>query len=118
MQLPISRLKDLLPERPTRKKTLLAIMLMVPVISSSCSVFKPKPDDMDSRYPEQIYKSQRAKKPDLSVPESSTGNPPFWYRKQRVTPEKLPPETQSPESNSRSSRAWPANLMSMIFAHL
>ena len=95
-----------------RKTTLLAIVLMVPLIFSSCSIFKPKPDDKASRYPEQIYKSQRTQKPRLSVPGSSASNPPFWYRKQRVTPETLPPETESFESLSTKTQT---SLSKFIF---
>ena len=98
MRFPVRILKGFLPERPIRKRALLAIVLLVPLIFSSCSIFKPKPYDTASRYPEQIYKSQRTKKPRLSVPGSSASNPPFWYRKHRVTPETLPPETESLES--------------------
>ena len=105
MRFPVRILKGFLPERPIRKRALLAIVLMVPLIFSSCSIFKPKPDDTASRYPEQIYKSQRAKKPRLSVPGSSTSNPPFWYRKQWVAPEILPLEIESQEPLSTKTQA-------------
>jgi len=104
MQYDVNLLQDFLPKRPIRKKALLAIVFMVPLIFSSCSIFKPKPDDNISRYPEQIYKSQRAKRPDPSVPGLSTGNPPFWYRKQGVIPETIPPEKESSESLSTKTQ--------------
>ena len=104
MQIWISQLQSFLPKRLIRKKAALGIVFIVPLIFSSCSIFKPKPDDTTSRYPKEIYKSQRAKKPGLSVPKSSTGKPPFWYRKQRITPGELSPAIESSESVSTASK--------------
>ena len=42
-------------------------MIIVPLIFTSCSIFKPKPDDTATKDLELIYKSQRVKKPSLSA---------------------------------------------------
>ena len=82
------------------KKALIAAIFMVSLVFASCSIFKSKPYQTATRDLDQVYKSQRAKKPDLSVPRSSHGNPPFWYRDRRAIPKKLPPQSESNESLS------------------
>ena len=75
------------------KRLLLIVLLTAPLIFTSCSIFKSKPDNSASRNVEQIYKSQRAKKPDLSSQWPSSENPPFWYREKRITPKLVLPES-------------------------
>jgi membrane-bound lytic murein transglycosylase A len=82
------------------KKNLIVAIFMVPLIFASCSTFKPKPHKTATGDLDRIYKSQRAKKPDLSIPRSSHGNPPFWYRNRRAAPKALPPQSESNESLS------------------
>ena len=84
------------------KKALIGAILMVPLIFASCSIFKSKPYKTATRDRslDQIYKSQRTKKPDLSIPRSSHGNPPFWYRNRRTTQKELPPQSESNKSLS------------------
>ena len=98
MQVRIDLLQSLPPEWPIGKKALLAIVFTVPLIFTSCSIFKPKPDDIATKDLEQIYKSQRVKKPDLSAPWSPKDNPPFWYRERWIVPKTLPPKAELPES--------------------
>ena len=108
MQVRINLIQNLPSKSPSGKnitgrearKFLLAIVLTAPLIFSSCSIFKPKPDDTASNDPEQIYKSQRAKKPGLSAPKSYHKNPPFWYRGQRIHPETSSPEAEPLETLS------------------
>ena len=99
MWMHIGQLKNT-PLELLTKKALIAIIFTVPLVFGSCSIFKSKPYKTATRDLDQIYKSQRAKKPDLSVPRSSHGNPPFWYRDRRVTPKTLPPQSESSESLS------------------
>ena len=99
MWLYVSQLKNT-PLELLTKKAFIAAIFTVPLIFSSCSTFKPKPYETATRDLDQIYKSQRSKKPDLSVPRSPHGNPPFWYRNRRVAPKALPPQSESNESLS------------------
>ena len=84
------------------KKALIGAIFMVPLIFASCSIFKSKPYKTATRDRslDQIYKSQRTKKPDLSIPRSSHGNPPFWYRNRRTIPKTLPSQSESNKSLS------------------
>ena len=99
MWLYVSQLKNT-PLELLTKKAFIAAIFTVLLIFSSCSTFKPKPYETATRDLDQIYKSQRSKKPDLSVPRSPHGNPPFWYRNRRVAPKALPPQSESNESLS------------------
>ncbi len=99
MWLYVSQLKNT-PLELLTKKAFIAAIFTVLLIFSSCSTFKPKPYETATRDLDQIYKSQRSKKPDLSVPRSPHGNPPFWYRNRRATPKALPPQSESNESLS------------------
>ncbi len=92
MQIRSRKLRWLLPDRQISQKVLLTIMLTAPLIFSSCSIFKPKPDDSARRDIEQIYKSQREKKPKLSSKWPSSKNPPFWYRGKRMSPDAVAPK--------------------------
>ena len=112
MQLYIQKLQRLLLKRPISIKALLAIVFMAPIVFSSCSIFKPKLDNTASRYPEQIYKSQREKKPDFLVPRSSDDNPPFWYREQHINPETLLPEAESLEPLPTENQAFLPEIFS------
>ena len=100
MQVRIDPLQGLLPEWSTGKKALLTIVFTVPLIFTSCSIFKSKPDNTVTENLEQIYRSQHIKKPGLSAPWSSKENPPFWYREKRITQEALIPKAKSLESLS------------------
>jgi len=86
------------------KRLLITGVLTVPLIFSSCSIFKSKPDNSATRNIEQVYKSQRAKKPDLSSQWPSGKNPPFWYRGKRITPKIALPESNFTKPKSFLSK--------------
>ncbi|MDP6711256.1 MAG: MltA domain-containing protein [Nitrospinaceae bacterium] len=97
MRVRINLLQSHPVKRVVGRKALMAVILTVPLIFGSCSIFTPQPDSKASKDPDQVYKSQRAKRPGLSAHESPDGNPPFWYRGQRMNPETLSSEAESPE---------------------
>ncbi len=87
------------------KKILLITVFTVPMVFISCSIFKPKPDNSARGNIEQIYKSQRAKKPNLSRQWPSSKNPPFWYREKRIAPKAIVPESKSSEFHSNHAKS-------------
>ena len=87
------------------KRILLITVFAVPLVFTSCSIFKPKPDNSARGNIEQIYKSQRAKKPDLSRQWPSSKNPPFWYREKRLAPKAVVPESKSSEFHSNHAQS-------------
>ena len=93
------------PEWSISKRVLLITVLAVLLVFTSCSILKPKPDNSARGNIEQIYKSQRAKKPDLSRQWPSSKNPPFWYREKRVAPKAVVPESKSSESHSNHAQS-------------
>ena len=111
MHLLISLLKGLLPKRPIIEKAILATAFVAPFLFSSCSIFKSKPDIRTPRYPEQIYKSQREKKPNLSTPKPSTDKTPYWYRERRINPENLPQKKELPKSSSETQLSRYKNFL-------
>ena len=92
-------------ERSISKRMLLISVFAIPLIFTSCSIFKPKPDNSTGRSVEQIYKSQSAKKPDLSRQWPSSKNPPFWYRDKRLAPKAVVPESKSSEFHSNHTQS-------------
>ncbi len=82
------------------RKLLLTGVLTFPLVFTSCSIFKSKPENSTARSIEQVYKSQRAKKPDLLSKWPSSENPPFWYREKRITPKPALPESNSTKPQS------------------
>ena len=115
MQVRIDLSQNLPPNWPIGKKALLTIVFTVPLIFTSCSIFKPKPDDTATRELEQIYKSQRVKKPGLSAPRSSNSNPPFWYRGKRIESKTLPPKAESSETLSNETQtSFPKNIFNGV----
>ncbi len=91
-------------ERPRSINIFLITVFAAPLIFTSCSIFKPKPDNSSGRSIEQIYKSQRAKKPNLSKQWPTSKNPAFWYREKRIAPKAVIPESQSSKSHSLLSK--------------
>ena len=87
------------------KRILLITVFAVPMVFISCSIFKPKPDNSARGNIEQIYKSQRAKKPNLSRQWPSSKNPPFWYREKRIAPKAIVPESKSSEFHSNHAKS-------------
>jgi membrane-bound lytic murein transglycosylase A len=92
-------------ERPKSIKILLITVFIAPLIFTSCSIFKPKPDNSLGRSIEQTYKSQRTKKPNLSRQWPSSKNPPFWYREKRIAPKAVIPESKSSKSHSNQAHS-------------
>ena len=92
-------------KKSTSKRILLITVFAVPLVFTSCSIFKPKPDHSARGNIEQIYKSQRAKKPDLSRQWPSSKNPPFWYREKRIAPKAVVPESKSSEFHSNHAQS-------------
>ena len=107
MLIRFNQIQRLPSEWPISKKVILTTVFAVPLIFTSCSIFKPKPDNSAARNIEQIYKSQRAKKPDLSSQWPSRETPPFWYRAKRLTPNSIPPKVALPESHTTNSKSSP-----------
>ena len=106
MLIHFEKIKKLPSDSTMSKKLLLIILLTVPLIFTSCSIFKSKPDNSTSRNTEQVYKSQRAKKPDLSIQWPSNENPPFWYREKRITPKLVLPESNFTKPKSFLSKKF------------
>ena len=92
-------------KKPISKRIILITVFAVPMLFTSCSIFKPKPDSSARGNIEQIYKSQRAKKPDLSRQWPSSKNPPFWYREKRLAPKAVVPESKSSKFHSNHSQS-------------
>ena len=97
---------QILPSKKSiSKRIILITVFAVPMVFISCSIFKPKPDNSARGNIEQIYKSQRAKKPDLSRQWPSSKNPPFWYREKRLAPKAVVPGSKSSEFHSNHSQS-------------
>ena len=96
-----------LPSEQTKSINIFLITVFVaPLIFTSCSIFKPKPDNSSGRSIEQIYKSQRAKKPHLSKQWPSSKNSTFWYREKRIAPKAVIPESKSSKPHSNQAHSF------------
>ncbi len=102
MQIRVNLMRDYPPKRSDYRAVVLAIALTVPLIFNSCSIFTPRPDDTSSKDSDQIYQSQRAKRPDLSAPPD---HPPFWYWERGTHPKNLPPEGSTTNQSFLKSKA-------------